>query len=195
MFLSLMFGACGASRTADDAGQIEPDAHHDDAAAAIDADGDGVARDVDCDDADAAVGRLGTRACSNECGSGDEACTDGRWSACSAPTDCRCTTPGETEIRPCGNCGTQSAACTDGHWQPISACFDEGECTVAAVETRATRRCGTQQRLCNGTCEWSEWMQVEPDGECAPDDLRRCPDGTARGNICNDACQWEEECR
>jgi hypothetical protein len=193
LFTVVSLGACGPG-TSDEDGGLRDTPAADVPVADIDMDGDGVVARRDCDDNDNAVTSTASRACTGVCGMGTESCTDGTWGACSAPTDCVCTTEGETRIGTCGRCGMQSQTCTSGRWTGVSACLGEGVCTLGAVESRMTMRCGTEERLCGATCAWGEWLTAVPDGPCYPTEFRRCPDGTDRFNECDDLCQWLPEC-
>ncbi len=189
---ALVAAGCGQPVVMDDAFVPAEDAYVPGPDAPSDVDGDGVLSSIDCNDGDAAVGTSGTRACTSRCGIGNETCSNGAWSACSAPTDCDCTMPGATRLAPCGNCGMQNQTCTSGTWTAGSACLNEGDCAVGAVETMATLSCGEQQRLCGATCAWGEWQQTVPNGECRPGFTMTCdrPEGTNRR--CNDDCTWSE---
>lgn len=199
MLSGLALGCGGTTHTPEDAGVTdafvppEPDAGPADAgppdAGPPDDDGDGIARGADCDDADPLVGESAERPCDNACGAGVETCAAGVWAACDAPTDCLCETPGMTRVAACGNCGTRSERCTDaGVWEAQSTCIDEGECAPAAVETMEDDWCAEHQRICNESCEWSEWSQVSPRGEC-PRNYVYCPVPRAPDNfVCDDMC-------
>jgi hypothetical protein len=81
-----------------------------------------------------------TTACSNVCGSGTQACSDGTYSACSA-----------TGSQPCGGggCGgTQT--CTNGAWGPCTSCPASIPCHTAAGDA-----CGTLGSIAcdSATCQ------------------------------------------
>jgi hypothetical protein len=193
LFTVVSLGACGPG-TSDEDGGLRDTPAADVPVADIDMDGDGVVARRDCDDNDSAVTSTASRACTGACGMGTESCTDGTWGACSAPTDCVCTTEGETRIGTCGRCGMQSQTCTSGRWTGMSACLGEGVCTLGAVESRDTLRCGTEERLCGATCAWGEWLQAEPDRECIPGDPRTCPDNPLGLQMCGEDCRWIPTC-
>ncbi|HHH27392.1 MAG TPA: hypothetical protein ENK57_03445 [Polyangiaceae bacterium] len=129
-----------------------------------DADGDGVPATEDCDDGDDAVGRTGTRVCSDACGEGMETCADGTWGDCQVECTCE---PGSVVTDSCGNCGTRVDTCgTDGTFT-MGACVGEGPCAAGTIEQGAAcGRCGTLQRTCGVACGWSEFSCVEPAGGC-----------------------------
>lgn len=194
--------ACGGEMPVpgDDAGRSDSGAASrdagTDAGGDADGDGDGVPARVDCDDADPAVGASAERACSTECGGGMERCTDGVWTACDAPTDCACSTPGMMRLVGCERCGMQSQRCSDSMvWEAVSECLGQGECEVAAVETRMTPRCGTEQRLCGSTCAWGAWSSVVADGECEPGTSDFCSPDDLNRRRCDESCRWnDDEC-
>lgn len=188
MTLALVLGGGCSGSSTNDVGPTE------DAPASTDGDGDGVPRAMDCDDADPMVAATASRSCSNMCGSGTESCTNGTWSACSAPTDCMCATEGEMRVGTCGMCGMQSQRCTGGVWTGVSSCLGEGVCVPASVESRATMFCGTQERLCGESCTWGAWLQATPDGECIPTRTRTCPDNPSRDQSCLEDCMWGGPC-
>ena len=64
--------------------------------------------------------------------------------------------PGDTEVRPCGNCGSQTRECdSEGDWLLFTPCDSEGICE--AGETRTTE-CEeediSQEELCSLNCTW-----------------------------------------
>lgn len=185
-FLALAIG-CGPTMPADE------DAPMADVGPA-DQDMDGVPAARDCDDTDTAVGASSSRACSSACGAGTETCADGVWGVCSAPTDCVCTTEGEMRVGTCGMCGMQSQRCTGGVWTGASSCLGEGVCVPASVESRDTMFCGTEERLCGIDCNWGEWLQATPDGECIPTYSRTCPDNPTLQQSCQEDCMWGGPC-
>ncbi len=184
---------CGQAVVTDDAFVNAVDASTPGPDAPADVDGDGILSSLDCNDSDPMVDSSATRACTSDCGEGNETCSNGIWSACSAPTDCDCTTPGATRIAVCGNCGMQSQTCTGGRWTPGSACLNEGECAVGAVESMSTRGCGERQRICAASCSWGEWTQTVPNsGECLQGD--RMPCDFVGSHACDETCHWTTEC-
>lgn len=202
-----------------DAGPQQPDIDsgaRPDAQSGVDGDGDGVLREVDCDDADVNVGRTGSRSCASGCGEGTETCTDGVWSACDAPTDCACTGDG-TQTIPCGRCGMQTQRCVGGEWTNEGACTGEGVCTPGATDTgsEACGTCGTQMltRTCTGNCAWGDWattgacmgggicspgqseMQTVPCGNCGTrTETRTCTSACTWGDWVPGTCTGEGEC-
>ncbi|MGE0787693.1 MAG: hypothetical protein AB7S26_18605 [Sandaracinaceae bacterium] len=167
-----------------------------------DADGDGVPVSQDCDDADPAVGRTASRACTTMCGSGTETCSSGVWTDCDAPTMCNCMeprvcSPGDVEMGAlCGMCGRQERRCrTDCRWGP-SMCVEEGECSPGTMDTPETRACpgtcgGTQtrSRTCTSGCTWgtfTDWGPTCP--TCGP----VCGDGTCTSP---ETCSSCADCR
>ncbi len=133
-----------------------------------DGDGDGVPTATDCDDADPEIGASASRACTSPCGDGTETCTDGAWGACSAPTDCVCSSEGMMRVATCGNCGMRGERCTAGLWTPTGPCLGEGECAAGTTEMRTDVFCGVQARLCGATCAWGPWIYTREPGECRP---------------------------
>ena len=175
-----------------DAGDI--DAGGRDAMAGADSDGDGVPVELDCDDGDASIGRIATRACTGACAPGTQSCADGTWSSCSAPGDCACPTTGLMRTVPCGRCGLASQRCgADLRWEMPSVCLDEQECFAAAIETD-TARCGMRTRICDDTCHWRPWTVMTPAGECevgATDVVSGgCPMGAGTVRTCDATCTW-----
>ncbi len=160
----------------------------------VDADGDGVPEAEDCDDADAAIGRTGGRACSTDCGDGTQACTDGVWSACDAPVTCECPTgsectPGDVDMgATCGNCGREERRCMpDCRWGAMT-CVDQGAC-VPGTSDSESRSCpgtcgGTQRRsrMCTASCTWGTFDAWGP----ACPSCGGCGDGTCgAGETCS----------
>jgi hypothetical protein len=163
-----------------------------------DLDGDGVPSDRDCDDASAAVGSMAERPCRSSCADGVERCTEGRWAACTAPSDCDCT-PGEApRMVPCLACGMQRQVCDGGTWRDDGACGGGGVCSMGDVDMGAPcGACGVQARTCGLDCTWGEWTCAE-EGECTRGMLDTetgacgaCGNGTrTRTRTCSDTCGW-----
>ncbi len=170
----------------------------------VDSDSDGVSAATDCNDSDPGVGRTATRSCTSMCGAGTEACTDGTWGPCSAPTDCGCSMAGAMRVIDCGYCGMQSQRCDGATWTDTGACLYQGECTAGAAEIEDTTWCGQRQRLCDAECHWLDWVQTVPDGECesgscrcspfVPDERWRCSATCMRVRVamCDDLLPCEE---
>ncbi|MCA9610531.1 MAG: SUMF1/EgtB/PvdO family nonheme iron enzyme [Myxococcales bacterium] len=160
-----------------------------------DSDGDGVPSATDCDDSDPAVGASVTRACTSDCATGTESCTDGVWGACNASTDCSCDTPGEMRTVACGRCGVASQQCgADGNWGAPSECFSEQDCFAGEIE-RDTAMCGQRARICDDSCHWLPWETMVEPGECEPGSTQRtpagCPSPQSREETCSATCAWE----
>lgn len=139
-----------------------------DADADVDGDGDGIPASRDCDDGDAAIGTVGTRACTGECSGLFVQCTDGVWEECPDAEDCVCM-PGETRMLDCPMCGTQTQTCDgDGRWSEPGACEGAGECLAGSTEIVSPEcgRCGREERVCNATCAWDAPRCVEDDASC-----------------------------
>lgn len=139
-----------------------------------DADGDGVPTLRDCDDGDPRVGASAVRACASACADGREACADGVWGACDAPTDCACEGSATRSVA-CGNCGTKMQRCEDGTWRDVAACSGEGQCAAGAVDMMPPM-CGsgglcTSSRTCSATCSWGPYGAPSCSG---------CVDGTVQ---------------
>jgi len=157
-----------------------------------DRDGDGLVSSMDCDDDDPEVFDADVEACTSDCGFGTRVCARGRWSGCSAPTDCSCPTAGEARTIACGRCGLASQSCIDGLWSAPSACLDEQDCLVGDVENESAR-CGRSARICDATCHWRDWTVVVPQGECEPGEERRgpsdeCGAGEVGVQLCGGSC-------
>ena len=170
----------------------EPDAGEPDAGEP-DRDHDGIPDIRDCGPDDDTIGGNADRPCATACGEGVEACTEGTWSSCTAPTGCLCDTPDATRLTSCGNCGMQSERCADGVWTAQSSCIGQGPCSPGAVESESISFCATQERLCLATCQWSEWTQMVPAGvECPTPGRQFCRyDASPRGVYrCSDMCRW-----
>ncbi len=157
-----------------------------------DADGDGVPDAMDCQPADAAIGRTDSRACATACGDGVEVCADGVYAACSAGTDCVCDTEGARQVVECGMCGLESQECRSGRWAAISECLGQGECTFGDVEDRMIW-CGHDQRLCDVTCQWSEWTVLTPRGECEAGMRGDCFAPPLDDYLCTADCQLADD--
>ena len=185
LWFAVLLTACGSGVEPGDSGLSMPDTPAPD----VDGDGDGVPSSRDCDDADPAISSTSSRSCMNECGTGTEQCTDGAWSACTAPTDCRCDTEGATRIGTCGLCGMQSQTCRAGTWQGVSSCLDEGVCVFGAVESREGPLCDRDERLCGADCRWGDWLQAVPEGDCVPGASREC-DSRVGYMRCTEMCEW-----
>jgi hypothetical protein len=126
--------------------------------------------DNDCDELidegcpDCELGSI--QPCENECGQGEQSCSEGTWSACSVlPPDgtglCPCMT-GSFEF--CETpCGMGQKTCNQG---AFGACLYEGmtcECMPRTTESCETM-CGTGQRNCEGGT-WSTCQGPQPETE------------------------------
>ena len=180
--------------TGTEADAPEIDVPMEDAAPPLDAgndrDGDGIDDVSDCAPDDPLVGSSGTRSCSSACGDGMEVCTGGVWGTCSAPTDCTCTTEGETRLGACGRCGEHSEQCLGGFWEVVSLCLGQGECSVGELDSLEGPRCRLEQRLCGADCAWGPWDLVHPEGVCDRGwgECIRNPDGTYTEQYCTPSC-------
>lgn len=171
-----------------------------------DDDGDGVATDVDCDDADPTVGRMAERACESACASGLERCADGSWADCDAPTDCSCTS-GDTRDLDCARCGTRRQRCDAGSWVDDGGCAGQGPCGPGDVESEeeACGACGSgsrsRSRTCSASCAWeawSDWSACGGETGCTPGETDTeteacggCGEGTrSRSRTCAAGCDW-----
>lgn len=187
----LMLLGCSESRVPEPGADAGSDAEPMLADAAADArdpndlDGDGVARDADCDDADPAVGRATSRRCDTACGAGTEECRDAAWEACTAPTDCLCTA-GQMRTVACEMCGMQPQRCSSsGMFENDGVCLYQGPCRPGDVEDDM-RFCGHRRRLCGSDCQWLDWDVVRMPGVCEPGTRVTCRGGGSAQ--CNDDC-------
>ena len=58
-------------------------------------------------------------------------------------------TPGDTEMRPCGNCGSQTRECnSEGQWQLFETCESEGICEAGDTQTIACEEEGSSKKSC-----------------------------------------------
>jgi hypothetical protein len=168
----------------------------------IDADGDGISAGEDCDDSNAAIGRLAERSCSSVCGVGVEPCSNGIWGACTAPAACDCVDGDPPRDVPCGFCGTQQQLCVGGAWTNAGSCSSSGECAAGATETdTAACACGSQSRTrtCSPTCGWGAWSAFgacSGGGVCTPGAALAGTCGIPAGSetcsqqVCTGSCGW-----
>jgi formylglycine-generating enzyme required for sulfatase activity len=165
-----------------------------DGSATDDLDGDGYPAGQDCDDRDDQIYPGVERECSSDCGIGTETClANGQWSACTAPTDCYCTNPGETRQVACGDCGQQEQRCgSDLVWANQGDCTNEGVCSPGQQDQQSCSYCGTGVRVCQNDCQWGP-----PDcsGVCVASTVEHTSDGCTnpweiRVRQCDSQCQW-----
>lgn len=181
LLLALALAACeGGAPPQVDAGSVDATAQEDAEpldAGPEDVDRDGVPAAVDCDDADATVGREHTEPCETACGAGEVTCADGARGECNAPTDCLCTV-GDVRMLPCRRCGTGTQRCVaTNDWRWDAECADQGECDAGATEEQSVPMCGRQMRTCTDECAWSEWVDVVPPGVCERGEITHCEGG------------------
>jgi hypothetical protein len=161
----------------------------------VDADSDGIAAGEDCDDDNAAIGRLAERSCSSVCGVGVEPCANGIWGACTAPAACDCVEGDPPRDVPCGFCGTQQQLCLGGAWTNAGSCSSSGECAADSVEAGGgCGRCGTSSRTCGADCTWGP-ATCTGEGACTAGttetDTAACACGTqSRTRTCSPTCGW-----
>jgi len=157
---------CASSGGGDDGG-----AGRGDLGPLTDEDGDRIPATLDCDDADPTIGSTGERSCSSDCAVGVERCTEGEWSACSAPTSCTCESTDPPRMRDCAMCGTVFDTCSDDEWV-AGTCMDQGNCPPGELEMRTNAgagcgECRVEQRTCGMDCEFpTEWECVEAIPDC-----------------------------
>ena len=163
----------------------------------LDADGDGYPARSDCDDHDPDIHPGTERPCSTDCGEGQERCEpNGRWSECSAPTDCRCQ-PGQERREPCRNCGERLRRCTDrGTWGILGPCQNEQECEPGSTLLEPcgdTAACGQAERICDDRCRWGDQSDCRVNSECEPGGTLSevCGLCGVRTQVCSDACLWD----
>lgn len=166
--------------------------------AGSDGDSDGVPSEMDCDDADPAVGSTASRTCSSACGAGASSCTDGVWSECTAPSSCDCTDGEPPRTVACDRCGMQRQICTGGAWTNDGTCTGMGACAPGDMQTGgACGSCGTLVRSCNVDCTWGDYVCMG-EGACAAGATETdtqacgaCGTGTqTRTHTCQTDCTW-----
>lgn len=161
----------------------------------VDGDGDGVAAEADCNDADPRVGFRAERACSSACATGIEACVSGRWRACDAPVDCSCEGTATRTLR-CERCGTITQRCEGGVWVS-GPCEGQGSCAPGALEgVGSCGRCGLERRTCLDDCSWDTPACVG-EGVCEAGTIEdevescgSCSESRARSRACDASCAW-----
>ncbi len=161
----------------------------------VDADGDGVVDDVDCDPADPSVGFRSERACEGECASGLEVCVSGQWLPCDAPADCRCDI-GDVRMVSCERCGRATQTCETGVWA-TGPCEGQGECSAGSFDELGTcGRCGSDRRTCLDDCSWDE-PTCTNEGECTAgasesdeESCGTCGQVRTRMRSCGPTCNW-----
>lgn len=187
-----------ATGCSDDGSVPDGDAGTNDASSIdVDSDGDGFLASEDCDDNDDTIFPGTERDCQSECDYGVEIClADGTWLACTAATDCNCSTPGETQIVDCGNCGEATQECgLDLLWDFPGTCINEGECAAGGSENESCEFCGTRSRICSNECVWGSWDESDCNGVCSPGEQAYEPSVTSPWlsifSECNASCQFE----
>lgn len=185
-------GVCAGSCLDADCPEGTACSHGDCVDETLDEDGDGTPARDDCDDRDPDVGPGSTYPCEGACGSGLRTCAAGRWSDCSAPTDCECT-PGETRSEDCGLCGDAERSCNgDGRWGDLGPCDGQGECEPGDSGEQSCGNCGRLSRTCDEGCRWSTWSACEGEGACSPGatEDRACDDCSSEVRSCGLDCRW-----
>ncbi|HJL31321.1 MAG TPA: SUMF1/EgtB/PvdO family nonheme iron enzyme [Polyangiaceae bacterium LLY-WYZ-15_(1-7)] len=106
-----------------------------------------------------------------------------------------CSEEGAMRTASCGNCGMTSERCEGGIWV-ADVCLNEGECAAGTLETEDLPMCARRARLCNDSCEWGAWDELEPASTCEAGDERIVVDGCEPGEnkrqVCSDSCEWED---
>ncbi len=138
--------------------------------------------------------------CSTPCGDGEQACDNGMWGTCSAPTDCICDDPGAVDEVSCGNCGAMARTCKQVEattlymWDTFGPCQGEGICEPEQEEeTPCGFQCGRQVRVCGEECAWGEWTECQDAGMCMPGDTedKACGNCGSQEKICGEDCYWQ----
>jgi hypothetical protein len=158
--LALCLAACASGTGVNP--RLDDGALRDGGPAIADRDRDGVEDALDCGPDDALVGRRSEEACASACATGVRACVDGVFAACSAPTECTCTT-GNTRIVDCPRCGTQEQRCEGDAWVDVGGCRSMALCAPGEREMQASDECGLggqRARECTESCVFGEWSCV-----------------------------------
>lgn len=100
-------------------------------------------------------GETRTAPCGN-CGTGQEMCTDGVWTAtgvCLSQGEC---SAGSVEMETTELCGERARICDDAcEWLPWDVLTEDGECLPGTERTSACTEPGeTRPETCSDSCEW-----------------------------------------
>jgi len=138
-----------------------------------------------------------TRPCDTECGSGTESCVAGDWEGCKGPSLTTCTDYVSCEDKTfcVEQCPAAPAEACNGLDDNCNAVTDEGfVCSIGEfLEKTCGEQCGLQTYLCDNSCDWGEFGDCVPGGECKSGTVESIACGMCgvKTRICSSDCGWE----